>query len=145
MDHRFEGAIRELTQYNDLREAIDNLTDRIDELREQCGHMIAVRYDKPAVMGNGGTGYEDAIADNIDRRFRLERRLKNTREAVERIEKGLAGLEENERKVLQYFYISREPGYIDRLITETGYAQAQIYRLKDKALSRYVRIMWGVE
>ena len=142
---RFEAAVRELEGYNDLREAVKNLRDRIKTLEEQCGQMIAVRYDKISVMGGDGSSYEEALADNIDHRCRLERRLKNTREAVERIERGLAGLDDRERLVLQRFYITREDGYLDRLMDETGYAQAQIYRLKDKALSRYVRIMWGIE
>lgn len=59
------------------------------------------------------------------------------------IEKGMNCLDEIEKKVLDYFYISRPYNHIKLLMDELHYEKSQVYRLKDEALSKYTSLRYG--
>ena len=143
MANGYDEAIKDLREYRDLKTALINIPDEIAELEQECGAVKSVRYDKTPVMG-GTSGYEDALILNIDRRNRLAIRLDTAKSKINRIDRGLSGLTETERLILRRFYIDGQRGYLDRLTLELGYERAQIYRIKDAALQRFVRSMWGV-
>ena len=96
-------------------------------------------------MEGGASGYEERLINYIDRKGRLEQNLGMAQARVERIERGLSVLTENERLVLTRFYIRREPRYLDRLCGELGYEMRTIYRLKDSALKKFTLAMYGVK
>lgn len=61
------------------------------------------------------------------------------------VEKALSILKEEERIVLEKFYIDRREDYLDDL-TETFFVeQAAVYRMKDRALKKFTIAMFGGE
>ena len=136
-------SIDDLREYGALKESLGTLPEEIRALEEDMQLVKGTRYDKTPVEG-GAYGYEERLINYIDRKGRLEQNLGLAQARVERIERGLSVLTDNERLVLTRFYIRREPRYLDRLCGELGYEQAQVYRIKGTALRKFTLAMYGV-
>ena len=136
-------SIEDLREYGALKESLGTLPEEIRALEEDMQLVKGTRYDKTPVEG-GASGYEERLINYIDRKGRLEQNLDLAQAKVERIERGLSVLTENERLVLTRFYIHREPRYLDRLCGELGYEKTAVYGLKNRALKRFTLAMYGV-
>ena len=136
-------SIDDLREYGALKESLGTLPEEIRALEEDMQLVKGTRYDKTPVVG-GASGYEERLINYIDRKGRLEQNLDLAQAKVERIERGLSVLTENERLVLTRFYIHREPRYLDRLCGELGYEKTAVYGLKNRALKRFTLAMYGV-
>lgn len=136
-------SIDDLREYGALKESLGTLPEEIRALEEDMQLVKGTRYDKTPVEG-GASGYEERLINYIDRKGRLEQNLDLARAKVERIERGLSVLTENERLVLTRFYIQREARYLDRLCGELGYEKTAVYGLKNRALKRFTLAMYGV-
>ena len=60
------------------------------------------------------------------------------------IDNALAMLDDQERLVLERFYINRCPGYVDVLCQELGYERSHIYNIKGAALRHFTTAMYGL-
>lgn len=136
-------SIDDLREYGALKESLGTLPEEIRALEEDMQLVKGTRYDKTPVEG-GASGYEERLINYIDRKGRLEQNLGLAQARVERIERGLSVLTDNERLVLTRFYIHREPRYLDRLCGELGYEMRNIYKIKDAALRKFTLAMYGV-
>lgn len=136
-------SIEDLREYRAVKESLGTLPEEIRALEEDMQLVKGTRYDKTPVEG-GTSGYEERLINYIDRKGRLEQNLDLAQARVERIERGLSVLTENERLVLTRFYIHREPRYLDRLCGELGYEKTAVYGLKNRALKRFTLAMYGV-
>lgn len=136
-------SIEDLREYRAVKESLGTLPDEIRALEEDMQLVKGTRYDKTPVEG-GASGYEERLINYIDRKGRLEQNLGLAQAKVERIERGLSVLTENERLVLTRFYIHREPRYLDRLCGELGYEKTAVYGLKNRALKQFTLAMYGV-
>lgn len=136
-------SIEDLREYRAVKESLGTLPEEIRSLEEDMQLVKGTRYDKTPVEG-GASGYEERLINYIDRKGRLEQNLGLAQARVERIERGLSVLTENERLVLTRFYIHREPRYLDRLCGELGYEKTAVYGLKNRALKRFTLAMYGV-
>ena len=136
-------SIDDLREYRAVKESLGTLPEEIRALEEDMQLVKGTRYDKTPVEG-GAAGYEERLINYIDRKGRLEQNLGLAQARVERIERGLSVLTENERLVLTRFYIHREPRYLDRLCGELGYEKTAVYGLKNRALKRFTLAMYGV-
>lgn len=136
-------SIDDLREYRAVKESLGTLPEEIRALEEDMQLVKGTRYDKTPVEG-GASGYEERLINYIDRKGRLEQNLGLAQAKVERIERGLSVLTENERLVLTRFYIHREPRYLDRLCGELGYEKTAVYGLKNRALKRFTLAMYGV-
>lgn len=137
-------SIEDLREYRAVKESLGTLPEEIRALEEDMQLVKGTRYDKTPVEG-GASGYEERLINYIDRKGRLEANLELAQARVERIERGLSVLTDNERLVLTRFYIHREPRYLDRLCGELGYEMRTIYRLKDSALKKFTLAMYGIK
>ena len=135
-------AVADLREYRAEKESLGTLPEEIRALEEDMRLVKGTRYDKTPVEG-GASGYEERLINYIDRRGRLEANLDLARAKVERIERGLSVLTENERLVLTRFYIQREPGGVDRLREELGYVERSLYRIRGSALRKFTLAMYG--
>lgn len=87
---------------------------------------------------------EDSLINNIVERERLYWTMEATRRLVEMTERGLSGLTEQQRTVLDKFYIDRPANHIDWLSEYLNVEQAQVYRTKDSALYQFTIAMYGL-
>lgn len=138
-----DRAKRDLKQYRYVKDSLDNIPMRLRELELEIQGIKSVRYDKTPVQG-GTSGREDHIINNIDERNRLKFNLQVAQMKVERIEKGLAGLNQQEKKVLEYTFIRPEFGGVHRLCLEMNYEKTAIYDMIGAALRKYTLSMCGV-
>ncbi len=63
---------------------------------------------------------------------------------VKLTERGLSQLTDEERRVLERFFIYRGGRHVDDLMEELCYERTRIYELKDEALYKFTVAMYGM-
>lgn len=137
------NAMQDLREYQAVKESMVSIPEELKALEIDMQLVRGTSYDKSPVQG-GASGREDRLIDYIDKKGRLAENLRAATVRVRRIERGLAGLTDNERLVLHRFFISREHGHVDRLCEELGYEKTAVYNIKDAALKKFTLSMFGV-
>lgn len=140
MDWR-DNAISDLKEYNVRKAGIDTLKKRIAYLESQMDGLKSQDLTIDRVQGGE---HGDALLTLIDEKTRLESNLKFADEIIERVERGITNLTDNERKVLTAAYINRGDGYIETLCLSLGFERSQIYRIRDAALRKYTYATYGM-
>ena len=135
-------AIKDLKTYPQRLKAKDNLKERMMILEEQFVSLRGISTSEP--VKGGLSRQEEKMLDNIAERQRLEFSLKVVESLVELTEKGLAELDDKERKVLDGFYIKPIDNHVDRLCKELSLEKSSLYRLKDAALEKFTRSEYGI-
>ena len=62
---------------------------------------------------------------------------------VSKVERGLSALSDEDRLILDRFYINPAKGNVDRLCGELHLEKSTVYDRKDKALRRYTLARYG--
>lgn len=135
-------AIADLRVYEKRKAAVGNLEERIKILNEQNVSLQGLSNSAP-VMG-GANRQEDAWINNIVERGQLETNLKIVKSLVELTKKGLASLTDEQRLILELFYIDRVQGYKEILCDRLCIEQSRLYELKDRAIKDFVIGMYGI-
>lgn len=141
MDNR-KQVIDRLRKLNDKKAALENLPEQIQMLEMSFSAVRAARTDSTPV--SGGTSHrEDAMLNNIMRRDELMEDLEYTRREVEILERNIAALKPNEQRALELFYINGERRATERFMEEVGYSESQVNRIKNAAVDRLTRRLYG--
>ena len=135
-------AIAKLRDYTARKAALANIPDEIARLEADCGRIRSATTDATPVQGGGSTR-EDMMLSNICLRLELEKRLADTKTWLETMDAALGELSDEERLVLERFYVNPHKGSIDRLCEELCMERAGVYKRKDKALRRFTVILYG--
>ncbi len=135
-------AITKLREYTVRKAALDNLPAEIERLEQEYGRIRSATTDGTPVRG-GGNAREDMLLSNICLREELKLRLADTQEWIATMDNALAALTDEERLVLDRFYINPHKGSIDRLCGELNMELAGVYKRKGKALRRLTVILYG--
>lgn len=138
------AAIEDLKLYHRRRDSLNNLKDRIQALKE---HYLSVKCSlgsDAAPVKNGSSKIEDRMLNNIVERERLTHTYKATRRLVELTERGLKGLDDKERLVIERFFVTKERNHVERLMDELHVEKSHVYRLKDRALYNFTVTMYGL-
>lgn len=138
-----DEAKKELRTYTALKESIRNVQDRIDWIESQKTSIRSASCGTAPVQG-GGNKYEDRLLDMIVTQERLRLTLEADRVRLGLIERGLAVMSEQERKVLLTFAAHRSGEAVEILTGEIFVERAQIYRLWDQALYRFTIAEYGI-
>ena len=141
MDWKQEAA-EKLTQYEARRQALESIPAEIRRLELDYSGLRASAADSIPTPG-GGSRREDAMLTNIVRREELARQLESARAWVALADGGLAALDEEDRLVLDRFYVHRHKGACERLCEELDREKAQVYRRRDRALKRFTLALYG--
>ena len=136
-------AIEDLKKYKAREESLRNIAERIKALKEKSVAIKSSSTSAAPIKG-GGNRVEGRLLDNIVERERLKHTYKATKHLVEITERGLLHLKDDERFVLDAFYISGQEKHIERCMEELHLEQSQIYRIKDRALYRFTIAMYGI-
>ena len=132
----------DLKNYTSRLTAIENLISRIRVLEEKYTSLRGISMDTP-VMG-GASHQEDSMINNIVEREKLRNNLKTVRMLVKLTEKGLSGLDERQRDILNSFYVDRGGNYVDTLCNKYHIEKSRLYQLKDEALYKFTITMYGI-
>lgn len=141
MDWRIE-AKGMLYDYEARRTALGNIPEEIRRLKLAYEGIRSAVTDGTPVRG-GGSGREDAMLSNIATREKLARNLETSRLWVENVDRALASLTEEERRVLDAMYIHRQRAAAPRLAEELGVEERSVYYRRDRALRRFTIAMYG--
>ncbi len=136
-------AVSDLRSYKGRKQALDNMALRRAALEDRFQSVRCASADAAPVQG-GSSRMEDSLINNIVERERLYWTMEATRRLVEMTERGLSGLTEQQRTVLDKFYIDRPANHIDWLSEYLNVEQAQVYRTKDSALYQFTIAMYGL-
>lgn len=138
-----ECAIEDLKKYAGLTASLQNIPERIAALEMEFTGIKGNRTDKEPISGTGANHWENFLINNINERERLKLLLAVNKKMAGVIKRGLSALNENERLVLEYFYIRAQQDHIGKLSEELNIERTDVYRLKDKALRKFVLNMYG--
>lgn len=136
-------AIEDLKLYNGRKEGCTNLADRIRTINSALDGVRGVVTDTVPNKG-GGNKLEDWRINSLVERDRLKVNYGTVKKLVELTDRGLKQLTDDERHILEKFYIHRNGRYIDDLCDELCYEKSKIYELKDEALYKFTVAMYGI-
>lgn len=136
-------AEEKLRDYNARKNGLQAATEEIARLQAKSTCIRSARTDGTPSRG-GGNRREDALADNISTRCELERARGDNETWLRIVENALRTLDDEERMILDRFYINRHRGHAERLAEELCVEKAQVYRKKDKALRHFALALYGV-
>ena len=136
-------AIDKLKNYEAHKQAMENIPREIKRLESAYTGLRSASTENAPVSGGGGTR-EDCVLSNIVLRDELKRRLKEARLWTAQVDKALAVLGEEEKLVLDRFYIHRAKGNAGELCERLNVEQATVYRKRDSALRRFTIALYGV-
>ena len=136
-------AIDKLKNYEAHRQALENIPREIKRLESAYTGLRSASTENAPVSGGGGTR-EDCVLSNIVLRDELKRRLKEARLWVAQVDKALAVLDDEERLVLDRFYIHRAKGAVEALCESLGLEKSAVYDRRDKALRHFTLALYGI-
>ena len=136
-------AVSDLRSYKGRKQALDNMALRRAALEDRFQSVRCASADAAPVQG-GSSRMEDSLINNIVERERLYWTMDATRRLVEMTERGLSGLTDQQRTVLDKFYIDRPANHVDWLSENLCYEKSRVYQLKDEALYTFTVSMYGL-
>ena len=131
----------ELREYEVKRIAVENIPEDMRQLKAQMVKLGGSSNSTP--VKGGGSQWEDRQINLIVKMDKLETSLRQAKEWVLNVERGLAALNAEERLVLDRFYINPAKGNLDRLCGDLHLEKTAVYERLDKALRRYTLARYG--
>ena len=136
-------ATEKLRNYEIHKQATENIPKEIKRLESSFAGIRSATTDGTPVSG-GGSNREDVMLSNIVHRDELKRRLKEARLWVSMVDKALGALSNEERMLLDKFYIHPAKGNVGELCERLNVEQSTVYRKRDNALKRFTIALYGV-
>ena len=136
-------AIEKLKNYEAHRESLESIPKEIKRLESSYAGIRSATTDSTPVSGGGSTR-EDVMLSNIVHRDELKRRLKEARLWVSMVDKALGVLSDEERLVLDKFYIHQAKGNVGELCERLNLEKTAVYDRRDKALRHFTIALYGV-
>lgn len=141
MNYR-KWLIEDLQNLDRQRASIENMKEQLAALEAEYSAIKVTNYNKMP-SGSGDNVQEEKLLTNIAKRDEIEANLRATVLHVEYMDKLIAQLTETESRIVQRMFVKREKYAADNLATELGYETAQIYRLKNQALTHLAQLRHG--
>lgn len=142
MDYK-DWIIPELKTLDAKRKSLQNTLDQIKELELKATAISATTFDKDVVDGGGDNKREEMLLENLCKRNELQANYDCTRMEVANIENRLSQLSEEDRFILETFFVYKQYNPVERLCEALHLEQAQVYRRREKALKNYARLTCG--
>lgn len=141
MDWKRE-AENDLRCHEKRKAALEILADEIRELRSRTYGSSAQAADAVPVQGGTSTAEGRWIAA-IDELERKKEAYRTTKRRVEAVERGLAVLDEQQRMVLDVFFMNRIQGGADYLAEKLHLERSRIYELREAAIHDFTLARYG--
>ena len=132
-----QAAIERLKLYEPKRLSLKSIPQEIRRLELEMQSIRSATSDGSPSKG-GGSGREDMYLSNIVRREELECSLEQARIWVSLTDSALSLLNDEERLLLDRFFIHQ-----DRLAGDLHIDVKTVYRRKDDALCRFTVALYG--
>lgn len=142
MDY-IKEAIEQLRDYTLMIVAVATMQEQLEALKLEKDNIKAQVITREP-RGGGSTEPDDKIANNIFKRKVIINNIVATNKKIKCIDKSLAQLGTDEQKVLNRMFIIGCNNAINDLSRELNISKSQIYRIKEQAIRRFARAMFGV-
>lgn len=142
MDWKRE-AINDLRCHEKRKAALESLADEIRELRGRTYGSNSPAADAVPVQGGSSTA-EGRWIDAIDELERKKEVYRLTKRRVDAVERGLAALDEQQRVVLDVFFVKRVQGGADFLAEKLHLERSRIYELRETAIRDFTMARYGI-
>lgn len=135
-------AVSRLKAYQAKKLALENIPM---EIRQQVLALSSIRSSDPdSAPVRGNSTREDAMLNNMVYRSELEESFLRTRLWVDATDRALGVLNQEERILLERFFIYAEPKAADRLAGDLHMDVKTVYRRKDEALRKFTIALYGM-
>lgn len=131
----------ELREYEAKRSAAESIPDEIRQLKSQMMKLGGSSNATP--VKGGGAIWEDRQINLIVKIEKLKMSLAYSKDWVSKVERGLSALSDDERLILDLFYINPAKGNVDCLCEELCLERSAVYARMEKALRHYTLARYG--
>lgn len=128
----------DLRRYKQMKIGLINSKDRLQLVSE------AIRSPKTS-LGERSKRMESELINAFVEKERLTANINSAERMINIIERGLASLSEEDRRLLEKFYMSNSPTKMRHLSEEFGYEARTLYRKRERALTNFTIAMYGLE
>lgn len=136
-------SINDLKAYAARKNSVLTMSEEIAELEAKAERLNST-LGKIPVQG-GSSKVEDSLINNIVEKERLKTNLEITKKWILRVERGLSNLSEEEKQVLDGFYMANIlTNRLEKLCDKLHCEKSTIYRIKEKALYKFTIAMYGI-
>ena len=135
-------TINELEMYEPRKQAEKNLTDQLRELKSALTSIRSPGADAGQGKG-GGVSTDERYLNNIVKQELLEENLKETRRALRRMGNAMTALTEEERYILDCFFINPEKEAAFNLADKLNIDRKTVYIRRESALRKLTIAMYG--
>lgn len=130
-----------LKNYRNLKIAHENLVDEVTKLKADLSGYKAINYSD---MPHGTSIVPDDTICNLMFRFdKTKEQLAENKKALARIEKSLSQLTDEERKVLEAYYVDELSDV--EAAQKLHMSRATFYRVKGKAIRTLAVQLFGIK
>ena len=136
-------AINDLRCHEKRKAAMESLAEEIRELRSRTYGSSSPAADAVPVQGGSSTA-EGRWIDVIDELERKKEAWRITKRRVDAVERGLAALDEQQREILEAFFINRVQGGADYLAEKLHLERTRVYELRESAIRDFTTARYGV-
>ena len=143
MDFRMISK-EKLCSHMAVKTGISNLRDRIAELECLLTRVPSSNSQAPRVQGGTGGSVDAAYISWIAEKDELQNLLSFRESETRRVERALGALTDEQRVILDRFYIHRSHNYLDLLMDELGYERRAVYYRHDDALKQFTLALYGM-
>lgn len=131
----------ELREYEAKRVALESIPADLAQIKSNMTRIGGSSCSVP--VKGGGSSWEDRQINLIAKRDKLETSLTYVTDWVKKVERGLSVLSDEERMILDRFFIHPAKGNVDRLCGELNLEKTAVYERKDAALRKYTLARYG--
>lgn len=131
-----------LRKYAARKNSLTNIAEELRALQARATGIRSATLDGTPVRC-GGNGRENYLLSNLVRREELENNLQEAEIWVEGVDRALAVLTDEERLVLDRFYIHPGRGNVERLCEELCVEKSSVYRRRDRAIRNFTFAYYG--
>ena len=142
MDWKRE-AVEKLKCYEIKKGSLERTQQELISLEESLRGIRSARLDREPIRG-GTSRYEEQLVENIAKRGELRQARREAARWVRMMDGALEALDQEERRILDRFFIHRTKESVELLCEELCLERSQIYERREKALKRFTLALYGV-
>ena len=136
-------AIERLQEYEPRKLSLETIPEQLKTLELTYTAIKGATGDETGIRATNGKK-DDAWIANILQREELKKSLQIAQSECTITEKALEILSDDEKHILDMFYIAKQRGHVERLSEELCVERSRVYELKDEALQKFTLACCGV-
>jgi len=137
-DIELNKAIDELISYNMLKDESKQLLDKAQEYKERYKYIQAICYDKIRISGGERVDKMATVDNWVDLELKADEKSREAERKYWQIESKLEKLADEEKRILELYYIKRYD--LQKIALIMNYCDVTIRTKKAIALKKYTNV-----